>query len=67
MRYKPTKKDKARVIFQALYNLDELPKEEGIWLKRINSKARLSLNIIDWEYNQALKVLNERVKRTLTA
>ena len=33
---KLTKKDMVKVILQALWNRNELPKEEGIWMKRIN-------------------------------
>ena len=57
MKFKPNKNDKARVIIQALYNLDKLPEKDDA---RVKKTARLSIEAIDDQYRKANKVLNQK-------
>jgi hypothetical protein len=58
MKYKPNKRDKARVIVQALYNADTLPSVDH---KLVKQKARLSVSTLEWEYKTAVKVLQGKL------
>ena len=61
MRIKPTKKDKAKVILTALYNLPALPDEsQAIWERRINKLARLKVTELERDYLLAKDILSNR-------
>ena len=55
---KVTKLDMARVIVQALYNLDTLPPADNIHVKRLQRRPRVSL---ETGYKHASSVLLHKV------
>ena len=53
------KNDMARVIIQALYNLDELPAKDNVHVKR---QARKKKEILEEGYQKAHKILTDKVR-----
>lgn len=53
-----TKNDKARVIIQALHNLDNLPSSDH---KEVKREARANMAALNDRYKLAVKVLQQRI------
>lgn len=63
MKYKPNKLDKAKVIVTALYNLDKLVTEEQVILwKKVKRWERMKVKHIQYQYELAMKILQEKIK-----
>ena len=62
-KVKLTKKDMARIILQALWNTKKLPKDEGIWKRRINKIIRHKKENLESIYKLSIKVLQDRINK----
>ena len=58
---KLTKNDMARVITQALLNMDELPDADHYWVKKEERPAKQH---VAYRYTLAYKILTDRVANT---
>ena len=61
------KSDKAKVILEALWNMKQIPTDEQIKNNRamrgqFNGMMHTPLDLLNTEYDNAVKILNDRVR-----
>jgi hypothetical protein len=52
-----TKREMAKVVVQALYNLKSLPSDDSISVKRLCYQSKTN---VEWAYVKARKILDEK-------